>query len=104
MAYKKNVDDMRESPSLVLTELLEAEGAEVIMTHLFNHTPHAEHDTAGRESVDLTPETVSDFDIVLISTNRMVWIINKPDDAKIIVDTRNAMKEFQGRCCGERND
>ena len=29
MAYKKNVDDMRESPSLVLTELLEAEGAEV---------------------------------------------------------------------------
>ena len=29
MAYKKNVDDMRESPSLVLTELLEAEGADV---------------------------------------------------------------------------
>ena len=29
MAYKKNVDDMRESPSLVLTELLEAEGAKV---------------------------------------------------------------------------
>ena len=60
MAYKKNVDDMRESPSLVLTELLEAEGAEVAY-----HDPFVpiiprtrEHDElAGRESVILTPET-----------------------------------------------
>ena len=40
MAYKKNVDDMRESPSLVLTELLEAEGHRwPIMTHLCRSFP-----------------------------------------------------------------
>lgn len=101
MAYKKNVDDMRESPSLILTELLEAEGAEVAYHDPFVPIiPHTrEHDElAGRESVDLTPETVSGFDIVLISTNHDGLDYQLlADDAKIIVDTRNAMKEFQGR-------
>ena len=101
MAYKKNVDDMRESPSLVLTELLEAEGANVAFHDPFVPIiPHTrEHDElAGRESVDLTPETVSGFDVVLISTNHDGLDYQMlADDAKIIVDTRNAMKEFQGR-------
>jgi UDP-N-acetyl-D-glucosamine dehydrogenase len=101
MAYKKNVDDMRESPSLVLTELLEAEGADVAFHDPFVPIiPHTrEHDElAGRESVDLTPETVSGFDVVLISTNHDGLDYQMlADDAKIIVDTRNAMKEFQGR-------
>ncbi len=101
MAYKKNVDDMRESPSLVLTELLEAEGAKVVYHDPFVQIiPHTrEHDElAGRESVDLTPETVSAFDVVLISTNHDGLDYQLlADEAKIIVDTRNAMKEFQGR-------
>ena len=101
MAYKKNVDDMRESPSLVLMELLEAEGAEVAYHDPFVPIiPHTrEHDElAGRESVNLTPETVSGFDIVLISTNHDGLDYQMlADDAKIIVDTRNAMKEFQGQ-------
>lgn len=101
MAYKKNVDDMRESPSLVLTELLEDQGAEVAYHDPFVPViPHTrEHDElAGRESVNLTPETVSGFDIVLISTNHDGLDYQMlADDAKIIVDTRNAMKEFQGR-------
>ena len=101
MAYKKNVDDMRESPSLVLTELLESEGAHVAYHDPFVPIiPHTrEHDElAGRESVDLKPETVSDFDVVLISTNHDGLDYQLlADEAKIIVDTRNAMKEFQGR-------
>lgn len=101
MAYKKNVDDMRESPSLVLTELLEAEGAEVAYHDPFVPIiPHTrEHDElAGRKSVELTPETVSGFDIVLISTNHDGLDYQMlADNAKIIVDTRNAMKEYQGR-------
>jgi UDP-N-acetyl-D-glucosamine dehydrogenase len=101
MAYKKNVDDMRESPSLLLTELLEAEGAEVAFHDPFVPIiPHTrEHDElAGRESVDLTPENVSGYDVVLISTNHDGLDYQLlADDAKIIVDTRNAMKEFQGR-------
>ena len=101
MAYKKNVDDMRESPSLVLTELLEAEGAEVAYHDPFVPIiPHTrEHnELAGRESVDLTAENVSGFDVVLISTNHDGLDYQLlADDAKIIVDTRNAMKEFQGQ-------
>ena len=101
MAYKKNVDDMRESPSLVLTELFESEGAHVAYHDpLVPIIPHTrEHDElAGRESVDLAPEIVSGFDVVLISTNHDGLDYQLlADDAKIIVDTRNAMKEFQGQ-------
>jgi UDP-N-acetyl-D-glucosamine dehydrogenase len=72
MAYKKNVDDMRESPSLVLTELLEAEGADVAYHDPFvtviPRTRQYDH-MAGRASLDLTPEVIADFDAVLISTN-----------------------------------
>ena len=101
MAYKKNVDDMRESPSLVLTELLEAEGAEVTYHDPFVPIiPHTrEHDElAGRESVDLTPETVSGFDIVLISTNHDGLDYQMlAEEAKLIIDTRNIMKNFVGK-------
>ena len=101
MAYKKNIDDIRESPSLVLTELLEAEGAKVAY-----HDPFVpiipktrEHiQLAGRTSLDLTPETVSGFDAVLISTNHDgVDYQMMADHATLIVDTRNAMKEFSGK-------
>jgi UDP-N-acetyl-D-glucosamine dehydrogenase len=101
MAYKKNIDDMRESPSLVLTELLEAEGAKVAYHDPFVPTipKTREHSQlAGRTSLDLTPETVSGFDAVLISTNHDgVDYQMMADNARLIVDTRNAMKEFSGK-------
>lgn len=101
MAYKKNVDDMRESPSLVLTELLEAEGAEVAYHDPFVTVipPTREHSNlAGRQSLELTPETVTRFDAVLISTNHAGLDYQMlADNAKLIVDTRNAMKDFLGR-------
>ena len=95
MAYKKNVDDMRESPSLVLTELLEASGALVDYHDTFVPViPHTrEHDElAGRESIVLTAENVASYDAVLISTDHddvdYHMIANK---ASLVVDTRNAM-------------
>ena len=101
MAYKKNIDDMRESPSLVLTELLEAEGAKVTYHDPFVPTipKTREHSQlAGRTSLDLTPEIVSGFDAVLISTNHDgVDYQMMADHARLIVDTRNAMKEFSGK-------
>jgi UDP-N-acetyl-D-glucosamine dehydrogenase len=101
MAYKKNIDDIRESPSLVLTELLEAEGAKVAYHDPFVPTipKTREHSQlAGRTSLDLTPETVSGFDAVLISTNHDgVDYQMMADNARLIVDTRNAMKEFSGK-------
>ena len=101
MAYKKNVDDMRESPSLVLTELLEAEGAEVAYHDPFVPIiPHTrEHDElAGRESVDLNSDAIAAYDLILISTNHdNIDYQLLIDHASLIIDTRNAMHQFSGQ-------
>jgi UDP-N-acetyl-D-glucosamine dehydrogenase len=93
MAYKKNVDDLRESASFKLIELMEARGA-----HVDYHDPFIpvipvtrEHASlAGRRSVPLEPETIASYDAVLIATDhddvdyRLVV-----DHAKVTIDTRN---------------
>lgn len=94
LAYKKNVSDIRESPSFALIELLEKRGGKVDF-----HDPHVgeipmtrEHaDLAGRKSSDITAEAVAGYNAVLVSTDhdaidyRLV-----ANNAKLIVDTRNA--------------
>ena len=94
IAYKSNVDDDRESPSYVLWELLEAQGA-----HVEYHDPHVpvirpsrEHGHfAGNKSVALTAETVASYDLVLLSTNHQaVDYALVAEHAKLLVDTRNA--------------
>ena len=101
MAYKKNVDDMRESPSLVLTELLEARGAQVDYHDPYvPMIPHTrEHDTLfGRESVDLSKKTLSRYDVALISTDHdMVDYQLVGDSMSLIVDTRNVFSNFNSR-------
>ena len=96
LAYKKNVADVRESPSLKLIELLEARGTEVAF-----HDPHIavipmtrEHpDYAERTSVALTPDTLSSVDAVLIATDHdAVDYALIAGHARLIVDTRNAMR------------
>ena len=93
VAYKKNVDDTRESPSLVLIELIEGRGATCDF-----HDPHIaaipdtrEHPAlAGRKSTALTPEVIASYDAVLVSTDHDAVdyaLIEK--HAKLIVDTRN---------------
>ncbi len=93
IAYKKNVDDMRESPSLKLIELIEGRGASADYHDPFIPVvpvtrEHAQ--LAGRRSVDLDPETSAGYDAVLIATDhdevdyRMIV-----ENAKVVVDTRN---------------
>ena len=98
LAYKPDVDDVRESPSFKLIELLERRGARVDY-----HDPHVpvvpmtrEHAAlAGRASVPA--ETAGDYDAVLISTNhRAVDYAALGATAKLIVDTRNAMADVAG--------
>lgn len=95
LAYKKNVPDIRESPSFKLIELLEGRGARVDY-----HDPHVltipktrEHaEFAGRRSVVLDPEAVAGYDAVLISTDHdSVDYATLTAHARLIVDTRNAM-------------
>lgn len=93
VAYKKNVDDMRESPSLKLLELLEARGASVSFHDPFIPVipPTREHaELAGRASVALTREVVGSHDVVLIATDHdgldySLLVEHSP----LVIDTRN---------------
>jgi UDP-N-acetyl-D-glucosamine dehydrogenase len=95
LAYKKNVPDIRESPSLKLIELIETRGGRADY-----HDPHVPFVPSTREyghlkdrpSVDLTREVVSGFDAVLISTDHdAVDYASIAEWAPLVVDTRNAM-------------
>ncbi|MCD6052279.1 MAG: wbpA 1, partial [Verrucomicrobia bacterium] len=94
IAYKANVDDDRESPSYVLWELLEAQGA-----HVEYHDPHVpvirpsrEHGHfAGNKSVNLNPQSIASYDLVLLSTSHQAVDYGLiAEHAKLLVDTRNA--------------
>jgi len=94
LAYKKNVDDIRESPTLKIMQLLEERGASVAYHDPFvpEVPPSREHpEFAGRRSVALLPESLRDFDVALICTDhdgvdyRIVV-----ECCPLVVDTRNA--------------
>ena len=93
IAYKKNVDDTRESPSLKLIELIEERGATVAFHDPFiasipRTRKHAA--LAGRQSISLAAETVSSFSAVLIATDHDgVDYALLARHAKLIIDTRN---------------
>jgi UDP-N-acetyl-D-glucosamine dehydrogenase len=92
LAYKKNVDDMRESPSLELIELLRQRGARVDYND--PHIPRAprtrEHDLR-MSSVPLTPRRLRTYDAVLISTDHSAYDYQFiVDHSALVVDTRNA--------------
>ncbi len=94
LAYKKNVADIRESPSLKLIELFEQQGSRVDY-----HDPHVptvpktrDHIAlAGRSSVPLNEEIISSYDLVLVSTDHdAVDYSFVAKHARLCVDTRNA--------------
>ena len=95
LAYKKNVPDIRESPSFKLMELMTERGAKVAYhdPHVAEIPPTREHaEFTGRRSVALTAKAVARFDAVLISTDHDAvdyGLIAKA--AKLVVDTRNVM-------------
>lgn len=92
LAYKPDIDDVRESPSLELIELLKAAGARVDYNDPYLPKTHKmrEYDLM-MKSVPLTAAKVKSYDCVLISTNHSdydyKWIVK---NAKLVVDTRNA--------------
>ncbi|MDS9470080.1 nucleotide sugar dehydrogenase [Paracoccus sp. MBLB3053] len=94
MAYKKNVPDLRESPSLKLMELLEERGAKVIFHDpLVREIPSTRDYSAyrGRRSAELTPELIDHVDAVLIATDHDAIDYSTVAGAGLIVDTRNVM-------------
>ncbi|HEX4020236.1 MAG TPA: nucleotide sugar dehydrogenase [Acidobacteriaceae bacterium] len=96
LAYKKDIDDLRESPSLTLIELLRRKGADVDYNDpYFPTVSHGRHYNLNMHSVDMS--TVSNYDCVLIATNHSTYdypeIVAK---ANLVIDTRNATAGLTG--------
>jgi UDP-N-acetyl-D-glucosamine dehydrogenase len=100
LAYKKNVPDLRESPTFKLMELLEKRGA-----HVDFHDPYIQTITAtrehaeytGRASVELSTQELRKYDVVLVSTDHDgVDYELVAQEAKLIVDTRNRFARVKG--------
>lgn len=98
LAYKKNVDDMRESPSLHLIHMLRERGA-----HVDYHDPHIpvvpytrDHpEFAGMKSVALTPKNLKTYDCILISTDHdAVDYTALVRRSPLVIDTRNATHDI----------
>ena len=94
VAYKKDVDDTRESPAFVIIELLKARGAAV--DYYDPYVPiilktRAHPDLAGMRSISLDPKSIASYDAVLIVTDHseIDWNL-LVSAAQIVVDTRNA--------------
>lgn len=97
LAYKEDVDDMRESPTFELMDLLKEQGADVSYhdPHIPVITPTREHAVwTGTESVEWTPDAIASFDVVVIATHHKVFNLQElVDHADLIVDTRNALSK-----------
>jgi len=95
LAYKKNVADIRESPSLRLIEIIEERGGKADYSDPFvaEIPPTREHQALkGRRSVEISTETLADYDVVLIATDHDAvdyGVLAK--SAPLIVDTRNVL-------------
>jgi UDP-N-acetyl-D-glucosamine dehydrogenase len=90
VAYKPDIDDIRESPALDVMRLLEADGAEVVFHDPF--IPSYREDGHSRSGVDLTGAELERADAVVIVTNhRAIDYQMLMDHASLIVDSRNAM-------------
>ncbi len=95
VAYKKDVDDLRESPSLKLLELLTDRGALIdyndpYFPALFKMR---HYDFSDKRSVDLTPAIIARYDCVLIATDHSRYDYGAiVRDAQLVVDSRNATR------------
>jgi UDP-N-acetyl-D-glucosamine dehydrogenase len=93
VAYKKNIDDSRESPSAEIIELLRDRGAEVSYHDPFIPSyPSMRKYRIDLKSVPLTPDTLRSMDCILILTDHdAVDYGMLGEHATLVVDTRNAM-------------
>ena len=95
LAYKEDVDDMRESPTFELMDQLAELGAEVSYydPHIPEILPTREHGHwTGTKSVDWSPDAIAGFDCVLIATNHRAFDLEGLlDHADLVIDTRNAV-------------
>lgn len=96
LAYKPNVDDMRESPTFKLLDMFKDLGAEVEYydSYIPEILPTREHaEWTGTKSIEWNKDIISEFDLVVISTDHSnVNYSELKDWASLIVDSRNVYK------------
>ena len=98
MAFKKDVDDLRHSPALKVAELLEEEG----ISNINYYDPYIpEISINGRQiksEKELSADVLSSYDVIVVTTDHSVYDLDLiAKHSKVIVDTRNAFKEFKQR-------
>lgn len=98
VAYKKDVDDLRESPSLKLLELLSARGAVLDYNDPYFPALHKmrHYDFSNMKSVELSGERLASYDCVLIATDHTSYDYEAiVRNSKLVVDTRNATRHVK---------
>ena len=98
VAYKKDVDDLRESPSLKLLELLSARGAVLDYNDPYFPALHKmrHYDFSNMKSVELSPERLASYDCVLIATDHTSYDYEAiVRNSQLVVDTRNATRHVK---------
>lgn len=95
IAYKKNVDDMRESPSVELMEILREKGAEIDYSDpFFPKFPKMREHRFDLVSVTLSPEIIAGYDFLLLATNHDAFDYDMlKENARLIIDTRGVYQD-----------
>jgi UDP-N-acetyl-D-glucosamine dehydrogenase len=95
IAYKKNIGDTRESPSVVLMEKLKKKGAVVVYSDPYVPVfPKMREHHFDLSSIDITPDNLSGYDCIIIATNHDDFDYKLiREHASLIVDTRGVYRE-----------
>jgi UDP-N-acetyl-D-glucosamine dehydrogenase len=98
VAYKKDVDDLRESPTLKIMQILQERGADFDYNDPYFPQLHKmrHYNYEHMKSVPLNAETLASYDAVIIATDHSSYDYGAiVDAAKLVVDTRNATRRVQ---------
>jgi UDP-N-acetyl-D-glucosamine dehydrogenase len=94
VAYKRDVNDMRESPALDIMELLMRRGAEVTFTDPY--VPTLSHGGHTGQSVDFDKALGASFDCAVVATDHGAFDYKRIARLPLVVDTRNALNGLTG--------
>ena len=90
ISYKKNLDDMRESPSVELMEILQSKGAKVAYSDpFFPSFPRMRKYQFELQSVEISAESVASFDVLVLVTDHDAFDYSFIEShSKLLIDTR----------------
>jgi len=95
VAYKKDVDDLRESPTLKIMQLLQQRGAQLDYNDPYFPQLHKmrHYNYENMKSVQLNPQSIGGYDAVVLATDHSSYDYAAiVDAAKLVIDTRNATR------------